>query len=46
MKEYKVGEIFELNGEIFQCVEDPIDFDCEDCMLCVDGFPKSEAKRS
>lgn len=45
MKEYKVGEIFELNGEIFQCVEDPIDFDCEDCMLCVDGFPCSASGR-
>lgn len=45
MKEYKVGEIFELNGEIFQCVEDPRDFDCEDCMLCVDGFPCSESSR-
>lgn len=45
MKEYKVGEIFELNGEIFQCVEDPRDFDCEDCMLCVDCFPCSESSR-
>lgn len=45
MKEYKVGEIFELNGEIFQCVEDPRDFNCEDCMLCVDGFPCSESSR-
>lgn len=45
MKEYKVGEIFERNGEIFQCVEDPRDFDCEDCMLCVDGFPCSESSR-
>lgn len=30
----KVGEIFECNGEWYQCVEQPCEFDVAGCNLC------------
>lgn len=32
--ERKIGEIFEYNGEWYQCIEQPLEFDDKGCNLC------------
>lgn len=42
MKEYRIGEIFKLNGLVYQCVEDATGRQCDTCAF-VDGNCKEIA---